>query len=77
VVARAAVKTNALRYRRAICIGVSSKPQFLPRSTNCGILSGYFVGRELEGHKATEFEILGLVNDTHPATAEFLDDAVV
>src|ERR1700751_3397123 len=37
VVARPAVKTNALRYRRATCIGVSSRPQFLPQGTNCGI----------------------------------------
>src|SRR5947207_2882916 len=35
------------------------------------------IGQELERDKTTEGDIFGLVNDTHPATAEFLDDAVV
>ncbi len=38
---------------------------------------GYVVGQELEGDKATELHILSLVDHAHPATAEFLDDAVV
>src|SRR6266851_6770636 len=32
---------------------------------------------KLQSDKATEFRVLGLVNYTHPATAELLDDAVV
>ena len=35
------------------------------------------VGKELEGDKATERGVLGLVNHAHPAAAELLDDAVV
>ncbi len=35
------------------------------------------VGQELESNKATELHILSLVDDTHPATAELLDDSVV
>ena len=38
---------------------------------------GDFVGQELERDEATEFDVLGLVDDSHAATAEFLDDAVV
>jgi hypothetical protein len=38
---------------------------------------GYVVGEELESYEATEFDILSLVDDAHPPTTEFLDDAVV
>jgi hypothetical protein len=38
---------------------------------------GYIVGQKLERHKATEFHILSLVDHTHAAAAEFLDNAVV
>ena len=30
-------QNEALRHRRAACIGVSSKPQFMPQVANCGI----------------------------------------
>jgi hypothetical protein len=33
--------------------------------------------RALQGNKPTQFDILSLVNDAHPSTAELLDDAVV
>src|SRR5581483_9160537 len=36
-----------------------------------------FVGQKLEGHKAAELHILGLVDHAHTTTADFLDDAVV
>jgi hypothetical protein len=36
-----------------------------------------FVGQELEGNKPAEFHILSLVDDTHAAATEVLDDAVV
>ena len=35
------------------------------------------VGQKLERYEAVEFHILGLVNHTHAATAQLLDDAVV
>jgi hypothetical protein len=35
------------------------------------------VRQELQGDKAVQLYVLGLVNHTHPATAEFLDDAVM
>ena len=35
------------------------------------------VGEKLEGDKAAKVSVLGLVDDTHAAAAEFLDDAVV
>jgi len=33
--------------------------------------------QELQSDKATEFDVLGLVDHTHPSTAQLLDDAVV
>ena len=38
---------------------------------------GHIVGQELQGDEAAEFSVLGLVDHTHPAAAELLDDAVV
>jgi len=38
---------------------------------------GNVVRQELQRHKAVEFHILRFVNNTHPASAEFLDDEVV
>jgi hypothetical protein len=40
-------------------------------------ISGYVFREKLEGHEAVEPGVLGLVDNTHPATAELLDDAVV
>src|ERR1022692_2733796 len=41
------------------------------------LIFGNFIGQELERDKAAEFHILGLIYDTHAATAEFVDDAVM
>ena len=38
---------------------------------------GHFFRHEFEGDKTVETNILGLINNTHTATAELLDDAVV
>ena len=38
---------------------------------------GNFVGQELEGDKAAKLDVFGLVDHTHAAAAEFLNDAVV
>ena len=38
---------------------------------------GYFIGQEFQGDEAMQLHILGFVDDTHPAAAEFFDDAVV
>ncbi len=38
---------------------------------------GNIVGQELEGDKAMQPCVFGLVDNTHPAAAELLDDAVV
>lgn len=34
-------------------------------------VSGNVIGKELERYEATEFDVLGLVDHTHPATASF------
>ena len=41
------------------------------------LIFGDLIGQELEGHKTMESDVFGLVDDTHPASAELLDDAVV
>jgi hypothetical protein len=38
---------------------------------------GNFVGQKLQGDEAMQAEVLGLVNNAHPATTEFVDNAVV
>ena len=35
------------------------------------------VGKKLQGDKAAKLGVLGLVDDTHAAAAEFFDDAVM
>jgi hypothetical protein len=35
------------------------------------------IGQELQGDEALKLGILGLVDHSHPAATEFLDDAVV
>ena len=42
----------------------------------CGS-AGNFLRQELQGNKAVQPGVLGLVDHTHTAAAEFLDDAVV
>ena len=34
-------------------------------------------GEELQGDEAAELDVLGLINDTHPATTQLLEDAVM
>src|SRR5207302_10704640 len=41
-----------------------------------GVL-GDVVGKEFQGYEPAEREVFGLVDDSHAATAELLDDAVV
>ena len=36
-----------------------------------------FIGQELQGDEAMQPRVLSLVNHTHPAAAEFFNDAVV
>src|ERR1700704_1705516 len=40
-------------------------------------VSGNIFRKELQGDEATKLRVLGLVDDTHPAAAQLLDDAVV
>jgi hypothetical protein len=57
---------------------VSSEPQFNLTPANwksCSAL--YLVRKELQGNMATELEVFGFVDDTHPAPADFAKDAVM
>ena len=38
---------------------------------------GNLIGKEFEGNGAAKVGVLGPVDDTHPATAELVDDAVM
>jgi hypothetical protein len=40
-------------------------------------ISSNFVGQELQGDKPVQGYVFGLVDHTHPATTELLDNAVV
>jgi hypothetical protein len=40
-------------------------------------VSGYFLRQELEGYETVKAGVFGLVDHTHSAAAEFLNDAVV
>src|SRR5215469_10944199 len=50
---------------------------FTPESFERLRVAGKFFRKELQGHKTVEACVLGLVNDTHPASTEFIQDAVV
>src|SRR6266849_1603403 len=54
-----------------------SSLSFSLETSQCLGVSGDLVRQELKGNKTMESGVFGLVDDTHPATAEFLDDAVV
>ena len=41
------------------------------------VVFGDISGKKLQSDKAIEFDVLGLVHNTHTATTEFLDDAVM
>jgi hypothetical protein len=40
-------------------------------------ISGHFIRQEFEGDKTAEASVFGLVDDTHPAAAQLLYDAVM
>ena len=40
-------------------------------------IAGHFIGEKLEGDETVQVGVFRLVDDTHPAAAEFLEDAVV
>ena len=50
---------------------------FTLEALQCLGVSGHFVGQELQRNETAEVGVLGLVDHTHAAAAELLDDAVV
>ncbi len=50
---------------------------FALKTGECLRFRGNFVRQEFEGDDAMQPRILGLVHDTHPTTAQLLDDATV
>ena len=47
------------------------------KAGQCLWVLGYFIRQKLQCDKSVQGYVLGLVDDTHPAAAELLDDAVV
>jgi hypothetical protein len=50
---------------------------FAPKPDQRMRIIGNIIWQELQSYKTVESRVLGLVNDTHAAATEFLDDAVV
>src|ERR1017187_849204 len=46
-------------------------------AAQCLRVSGYFIRKEFEGDEAVQFDVLGLVHDTHSTAAELLNNAVM
>ncbi len=47
------------------------------KAGQCLWVFGHIIRKEFERDKALEFNVVGLENDTHTATTEFLDNAIV
>ena len=52
-------------------------PRFPAESFQYRWVLGDQLGQKLERHQPAQLGVLSLVNHTHPAAAQFLDDAVV
>src|SRR5271157_1110959 len=50
---------------------------FSAEAFECLRVARQFIRQELQGDEAPKLGVLGLIDDTHPSTAKFLDDAVV
>ena len=73
-------RPSARRFRRwCRCWDGSARKRPGPRVGNGPEPEGLWLhlGQKFQGDKAAEPHILGLVDDTHPATAQLLNDAVV
>src|SRR6266849_6563962 len=51
--------------------------RFPLEAAQCPRVSSYVIRKELQCDESIEFEILGLVDDTHPAATEFFHDVVM
>ena len=54
-----------------------SRPRLALKAAEHMWVPGDFIGQKFERHKPAQLDILGLVNHTHSATAQLLDDAVM
>src|SRR6266851_1795342 len=54
-----------------------SSLRFSLETSQCLGVSGDLVRQELQGNKTMEGGVLSLIDDTHPAATEFVDNAVV
>jgi len=50
---------------------------FTAKTLECLMILGEVVGKKLESDKASEAGVFGLVDQSHAAAAEFLDDPIV
>jgi hypothetical protein len=54
-----------------------SGPGFAPEAFECLRVMREFIGQKFQRHMTPEAEVFGLVNNTHPPAAEFLQNGVV
>ena len=52
-------------------------PGFTLKTVEGLCVVGEFIGKELQGHVATELEVFGLVDDAHATAADLAEDAVM
>jgi hypothetical protein len=51
--------------------------RFALETGECLGVFGYFVGQKFQGYEAVKLDVLGLVHNAHPATAQLFNNAVV
>jgi len=54
-----------------------SRPGLSAKTFECLGVLGKIIGQKLQGDESPKPGVLGLVDDTHPAAAQLLDDVVV
>ena len=53
------------------------QPGFALKAAECLWVFGHVVGQEFQSDKTAELYVLSLIDDTHPAASELLDNPVV
>ena len=54
-----------------------SRSRLLFKALDRSTIPGDLIGQNLERHFAPQLQVLGTIHDTHAATAQLFDDAIV
>lgn len=68
---------SSMSWTVQICGWSSAEADRASRRKRSVAVRGQIVGEEPEGDEPAELDVLGLVDDAHPATADRIDDAIV